>query len=34
MIQYIIERMGTVFTSPEEYLIKEGEDIKDMFFIQ
>ena len=34
MIKFIIERMGTVFTSPEESIIREGDNFMDLFFIQ
>ena len=34
MLNYIIERMGTIFTSPEEIIIQEGDQSADMFFIQ
>ena len=33
MIKFIIERMGTVFTSPEESIIREGDNFMDLFFI-
>ena len=34
MLNYIIERMGTIFTSPEEIIIQEGDESVDLFFIQ
>ena len=33
MIKFIIDRMGTVITQPDETIINEGEKSIDLFFI-